>query len=88
MAAGGDRRAPRMPATAAERATSIIDRAARTVTSPPPIRRSAKPRPVTKADLKRELLELARSHGWRGKTYHGALKFVRALERKQRRVGA
>lgn len=41
-------------------------------------------RPPSKAAKKRELMEQARRAGWKGTTYHSALKFERALERGAR----
>ena len=76
-----------LPRTRHERVDRLIEQHAERVlagpvhiekNSPPP-----KPTPATKADLKRELLEIARSLGWRGKAVHSAQKFVQALERAE-----
>lgn len=66
----------------ADRVAAIIDKHARAVTAPPRPK-PAKPRRSTMADLKREAIELARRHGWRGTTYEKAARFLRALERRQ-----
>ena len=71
--------------TGAQRVAAIIDQHARAVLAPPRPK-PAKPaqlRRSTMADLKREAIELARSHGWRGRTYEKAARFLRALERSQ-----
>ena len=44
--------------------------------------RQPKPRRSRKADLKREAIEIARSFGWRGRTYEKAVRFLRRLERR------
>ena len=83
MAASGLSRAP---LTGAARVAAIIDQHARNVANGvrPEPSKAAPPRRSTNADLKRELLEIARSLGWRGKTVHSAQKFVQALERAER----
>jgi hypothetical protein len=42
------------------------------------------PVPVSSRDMKRELLELARAAGWRGRSYRSAKKFDRKLTRQER----
>ena len=76
------------PPTRHERVDRLIEQhAERMLAGPVHIPKNSslpKPTPATKADLKRELLEIARSLGWRGKTVRSAQKFVQAVERAER----